>query len=302
MLPHSNVTIKEGTSLKRVSLKTGHRTHQIAAFPNTQGVIVADTLPLGKYLNENSTNTDFMSFVTAARVLGMIEYAAGGEKELQKGLSYGILPGSFPITEDDVAIIHDREEFNEAVRSIDEMTPEWVKTESLSIALASATAAVTDDDEVTVEYGVGGLARPVASMSTALAMGSIHTILSAGLTQAPSLLGVKRRRIARSDEASGTGIRDAATAYRRYCNSLRMEEASLLVFLEQLYLNMPKQAPEQLILAGWNEIGPTLERTIPTWPIAFDNARNCVLNLGGKLGKHASLKLWGSEIFSRSLA
>ncbi|APG78069.1 RNA-dependent RNA polymerase [Hubei qinvirus-like virus 1] len=298
--PAVRVTVQPGTSLKRVSLKTSHRTHSIACFPNAQGIIAVDTVPLGRYLSENSTNTDFMSFATAARALGLIEVACGVIP--RDGLVYGASFGSFPLTNDDVARVHDEETFREALRTINEDAPEWVRDEASTIVLASASHVMPGDDDVEVEYVKGGVGITHEIRGPVMAVGSICLMLSSGIQAAPSRIATRKRKAAKVDESEGRHVRDAATSYRKYRESLGDQEGALLMFMEQILHNMPKRVPLPLVLARWQEVGAVLEASVPNWATALENSIQCVKNLGAPLGAYAAAKITGRSYHGRILA
>jgi hypothetical protein len=102
------MSIKEGASFKRISPSLTSRVHPIACFPNVHHCIIIESTSLGKYLSAFSTCTDYMSFITAARCFGLLEYASSNIRSEE--IPFPILPGHLPMSDETTLTVLNRTE------------------------------------------------------------------------------------------------------------------------------------------------------------------------------------------------
>jgi hypothetical protein len=151
--PIVTMSIKEGASFKRISPSMTSRVHPIACFPNVYHCVVIESTSLGKYLSAFSTSTDYMSFITAARCFGLLEYACSNIRSDE--IPFAILPGHLPIPDDTVLTVIDEVEVTRHLKSVDRNA----STVFCSAVMASLVTKVTavDDEEMVqmIEYSTG---------------------------------------------------------------------------------------------------------------------------------------------------
>jgi hypothetical protein len=69
------MTVKAGSSVKRLDPSRSHLSHDFAHFKNVQGAVSVDATRLGRHMDRHSLAVDYMSFVTTLRALTLVEGA-----------------------------------------------------------------------------------------------------------------------------------------------------------------------------------------------------------------------------------
>jgi len=97
---NARVSYKEGVSTKRLDPRTAVKNHKPQLFPNSTGCVKIYGAPLAQYLDRASCIVDYMGFMTAARVVGIVCAAAHkrGKIELWFATAPDALYPTNPIT------------------------------------------------------------------------------------------------------------------------------------------------------------------------------------------------------------
>lgn len=82
--------------------------------------VVAD--PLGAFLSAKPTHVDYMSMVTAAHAIGLLNLSISNGEEKIDDLYYGFIERSIPMTEPDKLVVFNPKEINEYLRNITEIS------------------------------------------------------------------------------------------------------------------------------------------------------------------------------------
>jgi hypothetical protein len=152
--PTVTMNINEGSSFKRISLSITSRIHPIACYSNAQYCVMIDSTSLGKYLSAYSTTTDYMSFVTAARCFGLLEYACSNIRTEEVPLA--ILPGNLPQTDSITLTVMDEEVYIKGIETIKRNSPtifqDAIKASLVTKELAADMMSLYNQLSTLLEY------------------------------------------------------------------------------------------------------------------------------------------------------
>jgi hypothetical protein len=151
--PIVTLSIKEGTSFKRISPSLTSRIHPTACYTNAHYSVMVEATSLSKYLSVYSTNTDFMSLITATRCFGLLEYGCSNIRTNE--IPFAILPGSLPPTNETTLKVVDSEGVADGIVVIRRNSPEVFKDSIMACLVTKEVAA--DEDEIVqeIEYSSG---------------------------------------------------------------------------------------------------------------------------------------------------
>ncbi|CAH0388591.1 unnamed protein product [Bemisia tabaci] len=92
--PIVGASIGGDVNVKRLNPKTAHRIHVISCFKNTTSAVSVDGANLQRWMDKHSSMIDFMSVVTAARAIGLVELACSDNfhRVQRKKINYAMLP------------------------------------------------------------------------------------------------------------------------------------------------------------------------------------------------------------------
>jgi hypothetical protein len=275
--PTVTFNIKEGSSFKRISPSLTSRVHPIACFPNVQHCMEIDSISLGKYLSAYSTNTDFMSFVTAARCFGLLEYACSGVQTAE--IPFAILPGNLPATDETTMKIIDDELYCEGIEQIKRNTGDTFVVAVKASFVSKEVTADEDDLVQSVEYSVG-LHKEVR------VVGRVH--LKPGFVRQEITSGLE---IAVPGRSSGPAVRiigeeirhrhgaKLATVFQKLCSKMGASQALVNAIILITAQQFKRVVPKKIIMGRWKDMGALITEEFPNWAEIWRNissaARSC---------------------------
>jgi hypothetical protein len=270
--PVVTMNIKEGSSYKRISPTLTSQVHPIACFPNVQHCAMIDSTNLGNYLSAYSTNTDYMSFVTAARCFGLLEYACSNIRTEE--IPFAILPGNLPPTDNTSLSVIDEESLHKGMDTIRKNSSS-IFQDSIRASLVTKELAVDDDEFIqAVEYSVGTHKETRVVGTIHLKPGFMRQEITGGLgIQVPS--GFKGPVV----EVLGEELRhehgsNLNTMFRELCSKVGPSQALANAMIHVVSQQFKREAPKRFIIGSWKEMGNIMKEEFPNWPETWKNVTN----------------------------
>jgi hypothetical protein len=270
--PAITLSIREGTSFKRISPSLTSRDHPIACFPNTQHCIIIEATSIGRYLSAYSTNTDFMSFVVAARCFGLLKYACSGVRSAE--IPFAILPGHLPVTDESTYHIDDENSYSNGLARI-QMNTLDIFEEAVKSSLISKEVAVDEDEVVqTIEYSVGTHTERKKVSSIKIQPGLLlQEVTGSFAVELPRRIRGPMFKVV-GEELRHTHGHRFQTIYRKFAAKMGPSQAlvnSLIVMVSQQFKRV---IPKSFIVARWIDMGNVLVKEFPGWADVWKNVCN----------------------------
>jgi hypothetical protein len=275
--PVVTLNIKEGSSFKRISPSTTSRIHPIACFTNVHFCIMVDATSLGKYLSAYSTNTDYMSFVTAARCFGLLEYGCSGIRTDE--IPFAILPGCLPSTNSDTLKLTDEEGVHEGMCLIRRNRTTTFQDSVMACLISKEVTA--DDEELVqeIEYTVGVHKETRTVGRVHVKPGFIRQEVTSGIAVSiPSTSRGPYVKIVGEEIRHRHGV-SIQVLFRKLSSRMGPSQALANAIIHVVAQQFKRIIPKKFIVGKWKDMGEIVDSEFPTWPEVWKNichaARHC---------------------------
>ncbi|APG78075.1 RNA-dependent RNA polymerase [Wuhan insect virus 15] len=268
-MPSVHMRIDPSASAKRISPSRSHLTHDIGCFKNVQSMITVESTGIGRYLKGVSSHVDFMSFVTAARSLALLEASCMASREDAESLhlSFALLPGSIPMSSPTLCTLKASADPAPALAML-ASSVQCTLWEAVLDELAAEEVYLGDEegeDVIGVNFQTAQSGAGQGEGVIRTAPGYVATVvLSSVAVPATSTRNTSRHRIM-GDEASYSPIESADRSLRRYLSQTGNTQALICVMLELVLKLFPNKVNFKVIRAQQNVASEVMATEFPDW-------------------------------------
>lgn len=297
-VPDVQASVKHASSTKRLSSKITKSSHVITAFKNVQSCVSVDAAPVGRYLSVKSTHTDYMSWTTAARTIGLMEMSVApkGSITVHKPLkiNYGFVDGSLILTVPVTLEPFDHDAIQRCLEILSENGDD-----NLCATLMSSFTDITyshdeDNEYETITYkrdftgteSVGNQVHAAPGYITAMLSNAVPTIF------APKIK--THGTVTRGDESVLFNSTSADTRYRRYRNHFPVSQSIVCVMMETVANQVPGGLNMEVATIPWSQVSEKFSTLFPTYLSIWSHTANLAKKYTHDLSKELCRMVLGS--------
>lgn len=271
-VPNTTSAIDPEASTKRIDPSTSGRSHPIACYRNTQDVVNVQGHNLGRYLASHSAHVDFMSFIQAARAVGLLEMATGGTGEPGLTLHYAVLSGSLPVSDKTTIKIRNEDDFDSGLEKI-----RACASRELEVSFRESMVDrefLPDDDPFIYKVAYSSRVEHRTTMITRVevAPGTFGNFLEFGLPSATPLASKPRATIVRADETTSFRASRMINRFQDYARRVGSAHAVLMVLIDIVCQQTKSTLPDIMYTTSWPMVGTSVLEHIPGWESAWYSA------------------------------
>lgn len=287
--------IKDTVSTKRITTSMATRTHSITCFKNSQGFVQVEGTRLGRYLSATNTRIDYMSYITSAKAVALMEVAAADSvRDVRvSGLHYAFLPDSLPPHNKDIFDINSEYGFQCAYSELFSH-PDAV----LSTSFIDAATTSLIDDEVNDDIRFTRIVFGERNMDSLVdehivEVGVLTNIIRLGSTAA--MASEKKSYVSREEIRAGEYYRSLGQGidkrFRDYCAIVDEQDAVLILMTETIRQQIGDKPNYEVLGTPWKSMSSVFESAFPIWDKAYINTMKMAKSFvtGIDMGKVSAL-------------
>nr|AXA52552.1 putative RdRp-complex [Linepithema humile qinvirus-like virus 1] len=291
--PMVTTVIKPDTSTKSLSASKSHLTHAMSAFSNVHDCVEVIADPMGAYLNAKSTHVDYMSMVTAASFVGLMNLAISNGDEQLDDLFFGFLEGSMPLTEDDKLTVFMPQELNDYMGQLTSVTNKNLFKQVLDSMVDVQYSSDEGEEYMCIGFSSEHMGTLKTGQEVSIAAGYLSNMISCGMVATAATSKSTSMVSLAGDEVMSSPTLRADTSMSQLSSNVPTSQAVICLAMETVKDLCPGGVRMNMAQAPWQKVPEEFQQTFPNWTDYWSNVSNMMKSYTTVLDQQACKALLG---------